>query len=119
RFWQGHKRDRRGTGLGLTICRAIVEAHRGRIWAESTVGLGTTIYFALPVVQRATDRVGIVEAASILLVDDRPENLLSLSTILERPDYRLVSATSGEQALSLALKEQFSLALIDVAMPGM
>jgi K+-sensing histidine kinase KdpD len=37
-----------GTGLGLPIARTIIEAHGGRIWAESKVGEGTTIYFSLP-----------------------------------------------------------------------
>jgi signal transduction histidine kinase len=37
-----------GTGLGLPIARAIVEAHGGRIWVESKLGEGTTIYFSLP-----------------------------------------------------------------------
>ena len=37
-----------GTGLGLPVARAIVEAHGGRIWAESKVGHGTTLYFSLP-----------------------------------------------------------------------
>ncbi|UCG26157.1 MAG: GAF domain-containing protein [Chloroflexota bacterium] len=37
-----------GTGLGLPVSRAIVEAHGGRIWAESTIGEGTTLYFSIP-----------------------------------------------------------------------
>jgi signal transduction histidine kinase/ActR/RegA family two-component response regulator len=118
RFWQGSRGDRRGAGLGLTICRAIVEAHGGRIWAESEQGNGTTVSFTVPTRGRVPRRHG-TEVASILLVDDRPENLLSLKAILERPDYRLVTASNGEEALSITLREKFVLALIDVAMPGM
>lgn len=51
RFHQGDTSDTRtpgGTGLGLTICRSIVNQHGGRIWATSTPGKGTTILFTLP-----------------------------------------------------------------------
>jgi signal transduction histidine kinase len=48
RSWRGAKGDRRTGGLGLTICRAIVEAHGGSIWAESVVGEGTTMKLTLP-----------------------------------------------------------------------
>lgn len=118
RFWQGSKGDRRGAGLGLTICRAIVEAHGGRIWAESELGSGTTVFFTLPKRERVTKSTA-PEQVSLLLVDDRPENLLALKVILERPEYRLVTASTGEEALGLALRESFAVALIDIAMPGM
>jgi signal transduction histidine kinase len=48
RFWQAQKNDRRGVGLGLAICSAIITAHGGRIWAESRPGGGTLMSFTLP-----------------------------------------------------------------------
>lgn len=56
----------------------------------------------------------------ILLVDDRPDNLLSMGSILEQDDYRLYKATSGTEALKILLKDwDFTLILMDVEMPGM
>jgi signal transduction histidine kinase/DNA-binding NarL/FixJ family response regulator len=57
--------------------------------------------------------------ANILLVDDRPENLLALEAILESPEHRLVKAHSGEEALKCLLSGEFAVILLDVHMPGM
>jgi PAS domain S-box-containing protein len=60
-----------------------------------------------------------LERPSILLVDDRPENLLALTAVLEPLDVRLVTAGSGEEALRALLGEDFAVVLLDVRMPGM
>lgn len=48
RFFQTRKHDRRGLGLGLFIVKSIVQAHHGRVWAESTPGQGSRFIFTLP-----------------------------------------------------------------------
>ncbi len=57
--------------------------------------------------------------ANILLVDDRPENLLALRAILETLDCRFIEANSGTQALKHLLQQEFALILMDVQMPGL
>lgn len=58
------------------------------------------------------------EKINILLVDDRPENLLALEAIIEKDEYQLIKAYSGEEALKYLLKYDFAAILLDVQMPG-
>ncbi|SHJ25505.1 diguanylate cyclase domain-containing protein [Halodesulfovibrio aestuarii] len=57
--------------------------------------------------------------AKVLIVDDRPENLLTLESLLEQPGIEVVRANSGEEALGHMLDHDFALILLDVQMPGM
>lgn len=59
------------------------------------------------------------EKISILLVDDRPENLLTLEAILDNDHYHLIKVQSGEDALKYLLKHDVALILLDIQMPGM
>lgn len=59
------------------------------------------------------------EPVSVLLVDDRQENLVALRAILGVPGYHLVTASSGPEALEQIAREDFAVILLDVAMPGM
>lgn len=65
---------------------------------------------------KATD---VGERTSILMVDDRPEDLLVMETVLSDPGYNLVRAQSGGDALRQLLKQQFAVILLDAQMPGM
>ena len=55
RFWQAHGAEQRGVGLGLAIAKQIIEAHHGRIWAESEPGKGASFFFTIPTSIPAAD----------------------------------------------------------------
>ncbi|WP_332693727.1 ATP-binding response regulator [Halalkalibacter lacteus] len=59
------------------------------------------------------------DKVDILMVDDRPENLMALEAVLDSNDYHLVAAASGEEALKYVLQYEFAVILLDVQMPGL
>ena len=122
----GGERAIAGTGLGLVICKGLVEAHGGRIRAESGgTGQGTRITFTLPVAEdhRARRTGGPSpspdprEPARILVVDDDPETLRFARDALARAGYAV--AVTGEHAeLSRTIRtERPDLVLLDLMLP--
>jgi len=101
-----------GTGLGLAICREIVEHYGGRIWAESTLGKGTSIHVLLPVANAG-------DIPQILVVDDDVTAREYLTLALRREGYGVRAACDGEQALQMMSQQRPSLITMDLNMPGM
>jgi CheY-like chemotaxis protein len=117
-----------GAGLGLAICRQLVEMMEGRIWVECGESGGSTFRFTVrfPPMDPAASRVDtsseeptVAQSLTVLLVEDHPINQALASALLERQGHRVLVAANGREALELAETNRFDLVLMDVQMPDM
>ena len=119
-----------GAGLGLSICRQIVDRMGGRIWAENNAGRGATFAFDLEVertrveaapasnIQSLSD-LEMTTSPHILIVDDNATNRVVAQALCEMFGCTSETAEDGVEALAAVQERQFDLVLMDIKMPRM
>jgi two-component system sensor histidine kinase/response regulator len=100
-----------GVGLGLYLCRELVQLHGGRIWVESAPGKGSVFCFVLPSTQELL-------RSNVLIVDDDPAALEMLSAVLQA-EFNVHTARDGFEALKEMNQQAADIVLLDLGMPGL
>lgn len=116
----------KGTGLGLSMIQGFVEQCGGKLAISSRKGEGTTVQLWLPVSDQAADaavapeqRDTTVRPLVVLAVDDDPLVLTNTAAMLEDAGHRVLTASSGRQALQMLAETRVDLLVTDFAMPEM
>ena len=118
------KPEGRGTGLGLSFCKSVIEAHAGSITIENAIPHGTKIIIELPGTNRSELDVSVrahlaptQSSLRVLVVDDEESLASSIAEVLEKYGHRATTACSAAQAMSLLESESFDIILADIHMP--
>lgn len=119
-----------GTGLGLTICKEIVDKLEGEMGVRSELGAGSTFWLEIPtkiadVITEASPAIAATPAVpelpvgDILLVEDNAVNQQVATRFLERLGQKVTIANNGLEAVAIARRQTFDLILMDMQMPEM
>jgi PAS domain S-box-containing protein len=126
----GLNRKFEGTGLGLAMVKLLAELHGGAVCMESAEGVGSVFTVWLPMrtetdaatPARPAHAAAIAEperARTALIVEDDPKSAQLIRLQLEAEGFRVVHATTAEEALVLAVQEPLSLITLDIMLPDM
>ena len=123
-----------GTGIGLVVCKRLVELMGGAIGVESTVGKGSVFWIELNLTAAPQPAAGAIErrrrrpgrrleadaqVRTLLYVEDNPANLMLVEDLIaRRPDIRLLSARDGSRGIEIARAALPDVILMDINLPG-
>ncbi|MBJ2127859.1 aerobic respiration two-component sensor histidine kinase ArcB [Alteromonas sp. IB21] len=111
-----------GTGIGLAICKQMVDLMKGEIHVSSQVGKGTRFEIVLPVqISNSPMKVAQLEVTglNILLVEDIELNVMVAKALLEKLGQKVDVAMTGQEAIDKARATQYDLILLDIQLPDM